>query len=250
MDASEAELGFMLDFTWSFVTADVTRPIVGVDFLSHFGLLVDCRNNQLLDVVTSLSIPDQAASTVIPSVKTITGGTPIDGLLAQFLDFTRPDEVQRKVYHNTVHLIRTIHGPPVTCQPRRLAPGRLTIAKAKFDAMLRDGTARRSENSWSSALHIIPKKDSAWCPCGNYRTLNSCTIPNRYPVRHIHDYSHQLFGCSVFTKIDLVQVYNQIPVHLDDIQKTTITTPFGLPFDGMDCIGLMWLKIGTSGGLL
>jgi hypothetical protein len=49
------------DFTWRFVVADVTQPLIGADFLSHFGLLVDCRNNRLLDGVTSLSAPAQAA---------------------------------------------------------------------------------------------------------------------------------------------------------------------------------------------
>ena len=31
-------------FEWRFVIADVQTPIIGVDFLSHYGLLVDPRN--------------------------------------------------------------------------------------------------------------------------------------------------------------------------------------------------------------
>jgi hypothetical protein len=53
--------------------------------------------------------------------------------------------------------------------------------------MLRDDTSRRSESSWSSALHIDPKQDNGWRPCGDYRALNSRTIADRYPVCHIHD---------------------------------------------------------------
>jgi hypothetical protein len=107
--------GIRRDFTWRFVVADVTYPIIGVDFLSHFGLLVDCRNNRLLDGVTSLSSPAQAASARIPSVKTISDGTPVDSLLAEFPDLTRPAGVQREVRHDTVYHIRTTTGPPVAC---------------------------------------------------------------------------------------------------------------------------------------
>jgi hypothetical protein len=44
------------------MVADVTQPLIGADFLSHFGLLVDYRNDRLLDGITSLSGPAQAAS--------------------------------------------------------------------------------------------------------------------------------------------------------------------------------------------
>jgi hypothetical protein len=163
------------------VVFDVTQPLIGADFVAHFGLLVDCRNNSLLDGVTSLSTPAQAASTRTPSIKFISTGTAVDSILKEFPDLTRPTGVQREVSHNTVHHIRTAPGQLVTCRPRRLAPDRFAVAKAEFEAMVRDGTARRSESSWSSALHLVPKKD-------NGTALNARTIPDRYPVPHIHDF--------------------------------------------------------------
>jgi cytoskeleton-associated protein 5 len=74
----------------------------------------------------------------------------------------------------------------------------------------------------------VPKKDSGWRHCGDYRALSTRTITDRYPVPHIQDYVHPLSGCSNFFKIDLVRAYQQIPVHPDNIQKTAIRTAFGL----------------------
>jgi hypothetical protein len=76
-------LGLRRDFTWRFVVADVTQPIIGADFLSHFGLLVDLKKKRLLDGTTSLSAPTQTASSQIPSVKLISGNISIDTLLSE-----------------------------------------------------------------------------------------------------------------------------------------------------------------------
>ena len=39
------ELGLAKSFVWSFTIADVSKPILGADFMRHYGLLVDLKCN-------------------------------------------------------------------------------------------------------------------------------------------------------------------------------------------------------------
>ncbi|CAB3361332.1 Hypothetical predicted protein [Cloeon dipterum] len=121
-------------------------------------------------------------------------GRRFNRMLKEFPDLLRDPKVRRAVKHSTVHQIVTTPGPPSFERCRRLSADKLKIAKELFRKMEEKGDVIRGTSPWASALHLVPKKDGSWRPVGDYRKLNSRTVP----------------------------------VSPDDIEKTAVTTPFGL----------------------
>jgi hypothetical protein len=129
--------------------------------------------------------------------------------------------------HGVVHLILT-DGRPVFAKARRLEPAKRRIAEEEFAALEQAGIVSCSTSPWACPLHIVPKKDGSWRPCGDYRCLNTITVLDRYPLPNMMDLSANMDGCTIFSNIDLVKAFHQVPTTPEDRQKTAVITHFGL----------------------
>ena len=148
-------------------------------------------------------------------------------LLKEFPELLTPHFHTSANKHGVEHHIVT-HGPPTHARARRLDQEKLAAVKAEFLQMEEMGIIRRSKSPWSSPLHVVPKPGGQWRPCGDYRRLNAATDDDRYPLPHIQDFTSHLAGCTIFSKIDLIRGYHQIPMAPSSVAKTAIIIPFDL----------------------
>ncbi|ROT73079.1 transposon Ty3-G gap-Pol polyprotein [Penaeus vannamei] len=157
-------------FQWIFLVADVPQPIIGADFLDHCGLSVDLQGKALIHQSGARTL----AAPTAPLIYTVFARScTYKNILREFPALSEPINRATQPWHEVRHHIVT-HGPPAHSRCRPLAPDRCRSAKAEFDHMIQ--------------------------PMGGPSAFGE--EEGRYPLPHLHSFSHELSGSTVISRID------------------------------------------------
>lgn len=104
-------LGLRHTFQWVFVIARLPTPILGADFLYHFGLFEDIKHGRLVDSSTQLTVHGLTARVATDS-SIVLQTTSHSTLLTEYPDVARPVFYNQLIKHEVTRHIKT-RGPSV-----------------------------------------------------------------------------------------------------------------------------------------
>ena len=208
--------------------------LLGTDFLSQFDLtLFDWENNKVL-----------IGDTWIYYASTSTGVSLSEFDIAPSLTQKQHEQIQSTIskyadsvfVHNPkapkqsslgVHTISLQSRLPHKDKVRRIPNKWRDAVDKQVGEMLENNIIRESISPFSSNPVMVTKKDDTKRFCVDFRTLNTNTIKDTYPLPHVDEILDQFKGCNFFTQLDLASGYWGIPMHPDDIEKTAFMAPRG-----------------------
>ena len=80
---------------------------------------------------------------------------------------------------------------------------------------------------WSSPLHRQLKSNNRYRCCGDFRSLNAKTILDSFPIPSLRNFTENIKGSTIFSKLDILKAYHHVNIAECDRPKTTVLTPWG-----------------------
>ena len=105
------------------------------------------------------------------------------------------------------------------------------LVEKELDRLVSEGILEPVEFSeWASPIVPVLKSDKKSVRvCGDFKqTINPVSRLDRYPIPRVEDLFTSLSGSKVFSKIDLSQAYQQVPLEEGSRQYVVINTQKGL----------------------
>ena len=75
---------------------------------------------------------------------------------------------------------------------------------------------------------VVPKKNGKIRVCVDYRNLNAVTVTDAFPLPFTNNVLDAVAGHDMYSFLDGFTGYNQVRMHLDDQEKTTFVTDWGV----------------------
>jgi hypothetical protein len=195
-------------------------------------------NGQLLDSNDVLSIREtDNTSELVAAMLDRSTNASLQQLQAEYADVfkamlpTTTGAQRKDAVHFTIALSDTTC-VPVKQRERRLTPAKRAAALDWVREEVAAGRMEQSTSAWSAQMVFAAKyKDDklvGWRICGDYRDLNHQTKADAEPLPLPEEILDQLQGSHIFSKMDLIKGFNQIPVAADSRAYMAISTPDGL----------------------
>ena len=146
------------NFTWTFIIAETTVPLLGFDFLENFGIIINCKERKLLDSTTGKFISlNRTSSKPVNIVVNSSVPLNVSNLLKQYPSLISPHDNQDSNYCGVYHRINTGDNVPVFSKTRQLSEDKFKVAQEEFRKMSNSGVISLSKSDWSSPLHMVKK---------------------------------------------------------------------------------------------
>ena len=124
------------------------------------------------------------------------------------------------------HEISVVDDRPVNLPYRRIIPSQMAEVKNLLQDLLDRNVIRKSSSPYASPVVLVRKKDGQLRLCIDYRSLNSKTKRDVFPLPRIDETLESMGGAKLFSY--LAHGYFQVAMHPNSVFKTAFRVPWGL----------------------